>query len=405
MPALIYLPPAGETVMEGEIAVWHKNEGDKVEKNECICEVTTSKLNVEIEAPETGVVFKIFAPVGVKVPVGKVIAVIRGEDEMLSDADMENIKDRFIPEGEVTQPEKENATVCEKAAEVKRQGDAGVQVKISPIAKKIAAEKGLDISKINGTGPNDRITKEDVLSYEEMGKKAGNTAASEIAIEKLSGVRKIISSRLKESVQNKPHINFQAEVCMDELLKAREIINNKLDSKISINSFIIMATVKALKEYKQINAHIVDDNIMLYDDVHIGMAVGRDDKGLIVPVIKFANKMGIKEIDTEAKRLAELAREDKLQINEISGGTFTISNLGMFGISNFNAIINPPEVGILAVSSIIKKPVVKEEGISIANVMNINVAVDHSVVDGSMASRFAMRIKELLETPYMALIR
>lgn len=403
MPELIYLPPAGETVSEGIIKIWEKKEGEKVQKDDIICQITTSKLVVEVTTPQSGILYKIFADIEEKVPVGKVIAVIQLEGEKLTEEDMEKINDRYIPASDKSLDakdikQKEKQPTEKSVPDVNKQ-----QVKISPVAKKVAIELGVDISKVNGTGPNGRITKEDVISYKETSK-SENDQKQEEKIEKLSEVRKIIGQRLRESVASKPHINFQAEVCMDELLKVRNEINAKLENKISLNSFIILAAVKALNEFKTINSNLIGDEVITYGNTNIGIAVARKEKGLIVPVLKNANKLSLFEIDKESKKLAELAREDKLNMDLITGGTFTISNLGMYGIENFNAIINPPEVGILAVSSIIKRPVVINEDITIANMMNLNVAVDHSVIDGSMASEFVMKIKELIEAPYLLFI-
>lgn len=405
MPELVYLPYVGETVTEGIIKAWLKNEGESVQKDEVLCEVTTSKLVEEVSAPQKGILFKIFADVDEKVPAGKVIAVIQLEGEELSEEDMGKINDRYIPNSDIKLEIKDIKQEEKKITE-EYVPEIAKQVKISPLAKKVAIELGIDITKIKGTGPNGRITKEDVISYKEKNVKHenNNCQEQEKKIEKLSDVRKIIGNRLRESVMSKPHINFQAEVCMDELLEVRKKINTKLERKISINSFIILATVKAINEFKSINSNLIGDELITYGDTHIGIAVARKEKGLIVPVIKNANKMSLLEIDKESKALAELAREDKLNMDQITGGTFTISNLGMYGIENFNAIINPPEVGILAVSSIIKRPIVINEEIIIANMMNLNVAVDHTVIDGSVASEFVMKIKEYIEAPYLLFV-
>ena len=318
--------------------------------------------------------------------------------------DINKITDRYISETVESTTEEENKT---KEKMDKTSNDSAVKadrVRISPIAKKLAAELDVDITKVIGTGPDGRIQKEDILNYNENQKISSDTKQEEKAVEKMSEIRNIIAWRLRESVTTKPHINFQTQVRMDELLNMRNTINKNIENKISINSFIILATVKSLKKYKYINVNLLGDEIVLYNDINIGMAVARESKGLIVPVIKRANKMSLSEIDIEAKKLTELAKEDKLSMDQITGGTFTVSNLGMYGIENFNAIINPPEVGIMAASSIIKKPVIIDEDIISASIMNINVAVDHSVVDGAMASEFIMEVKRFLEEPYLMFI-
>ena len=404
MPELVYLPPAGDTVTEGRIMRWEKNEGDNVKKGETICDIMTSKLSIEISVENDGKIFKIFAPVDEKVPVGKVIAVLQLEGETITEDDINKITDRYISETVESTTEEENKT---KEKMDKTSNDSAVKadrVRISPIAKKLAAELDVDITKVIGTGPDGRIQKEDILNYNENQKISSDTKQEEKAVEKMSEIRNIIAWRLRESVTTKPHINFQTQVRMDELLNMRNTINKNIENKISINSFIILATVKSLKKYKYINVNLLGDEIVLYNDINIGMAVARESKGLIVPVIKRANKMSLSEIDIEAKKLTELAKEDKLSMDQITGGTFTVSNLGMYGIENFNAIINPPEVGIMAASSIIKKPVIIDEDIISASIMNINVAVDHSVVDGAMASEFIMEVKRFLEEPYLMFI-
>jgi pyruvate dehydrogenase E2 component (dihydrolipoamide acetyltransferase) len=404
MPELVYLPPAGDTVTEGRIMRWEKNEGDNVKKGETICDIMTSKLSIEISVENDGKIFKIFAPVDEKVPVGKVIAVLQLEGETITEDDINKITDRYISETVESTTEEENKT---KEKMDKTSNDSAVKadrVRISPIAKKLAAELDVDITKVIGTGPDGRIQKEDILNYNENQKISSDTKQEEKAVEKMSEIRNIIAWRLRESVTTKPHINFQTQVRMDELLNMRNTINKNIENKISINSFIILATVKSLKKYKYINVNLLGDEIVLYNDINIGMAVARESKGLIVPVIKRANKMSLSEIDIEAKKLTELAKEDNLSMDQITGGTFTVSNLGMYGIENFNAIINPPEVGIMAASSIIKKPVIIDEDIISASIMNINVAVDHSVVDGAMASEFIMEVKRFLEEPYLMFI-
>jgi pyruvate dehydrogenase E2 component (dihydrolipoamide acetyltransferase) len=396
MPALIYLPTAGETVLDGEIIEWYKNEGDKVEKGETVCEATTSKIVLEVTSPQSGILYKKFAKVGDRVPMGYVVAVIELEGEILSPLDLEKISDRFIAD------EPKDIQVVEEPSPDSLVSETPVKIKSSPIARKMAAERGIDLKEITGTGPEGRITKKDVLDF--VGSARSTSASKEAWIAakviKLSDVRKIIAERLRESIGTKPHINFQTEVCMDELLKAKAELTEIYGHNLSVNTLITYVVIKVLDEYPYLNAHLKGDEIILHDNKNIGIAVGRNEKGLIVPVIKNANKMNLRQIEQEAKRLVALAREDKLQAEDITGGSFTISNLGLTGIKNFNAIINPPEVGILAVSATIKQPFVKGNSIEVASVMNINLAVDHSVIDGMMASQFVMRVKELLESPY-----
>ncbi len=397
MPEFIHLPAVGDVVTSAKIKKWYKNEGDKVKKDELICEINTSKLVVELESPASGELYKIFAPVEAEVEVGKVIGIVQLEGEELSDDFISGIKNRYISvyyerEVEKTASETHNRKAVEKK-----------KIKASPVAKVLAKEKGIPIEEITGTGPNGRITKDDVLNYLEKEEEVKKESTDNKTIIKLEGTRKIIAERLRESSNTKPHINMLAEVSMDAVIQFRAEMNKRIKETITLNSFIMYTVVKALLKHPNVNANLIGDEIHLFKNINLGMAVGRREKGLIVPVIKNADKLSLTGLNQEIKKLSELALKEKLEIDHITGGTFTVSNLGMFGIKTFNAIINPPEVAILAVGAIIEKPTFINDEVKKSNMMNINLAVDHSVIDGDVASECVMTMKEILENPSLLL--
>lgn len=403
MPEIIVIPAAGETIMEGKLMKWKKNEGDMVKKGDVVCVVETAKIVLEIESPADGKLIRLLAKEEQTVPVGRPIAIIQLQGEELSEQDIMALSGQEQKSSAVkTSPEGEESSGIKTNRELPISG----KVRISPVARKLATEHDLDIHMIKGTGPNGRITKNDVLSFIDTGSKPyGKDVPAESpdnikSTVKLDGVRKIIAEKLRHSVNTKPHIYFQTQVIMDSAIALRDQLNQTLESKISFNSLIAFALVKALSKTPAINAHLVEDEIIMFSNVHLGIAVARPTKGLIVPVVKNAHALGLSELDRGIKVLVKKAKDDNLSMEDISGGTFTISNLGMYAIDSFNAIINPPELGILAVSSIRDALVVTKQGeTAVAKTMNINLAVDHAAVDGDMAALFIQLVKSYLEIP------
>jgi len=367
----VIMPKLGETMEEGIISKWLKKEGNKVEKGEPIFEVTTDKANFEVESTASGYLRKIICPAepDKNIPVLQTVA-------LMSDS-----MDEGIPEEEVEKSEPKKTA--------KEESPAVEEVKASPLAKKLAKEKGIDLSKITGTGPGGRITEKDVLSA------VTTPVSAEAEIIPLKGMRKIIAQRLTQSKQSAPHYYLQSEIDMSEIVQLREKLSSG-DERPSFNDFIIKACAKALEDNPQMNVHFDGTNIKVMKDINVGVAVAVKD-GLIVPVIKQTNKKSIKEIMQKTKEIKEKAKNNKFTPEDLSGGTFTISNLGMYDIDTFIAIINPPEVGILAIGKIKESPVVQDGKIMAAQTMKVSLSADHRVVDGATGAQFLKRLKQILE--------
>jgi len=377
----VIMPKLGETMEEGIISKWLKKEGDKVEKGEPIFEVTTDKANFEVESTASGYLRKIICPAepDKNIPVLQTVA-------LMSDSMDEGIPEEEVEKSELERKEEKPAVKNVTAAV---SSDTGTDVKSSPLAKKLAKEKGIDLSKITGTGPGGRITEKDVLSA------VTTPVSAEAEIIPLKGMRKIIAQRLTQSKQSAPHYYLQSEIDMSEIVQLREKLSSG-DERPSFNDFIIKACAKALEDNPQMNVHFDGTNIKVMKDINVGVAVAVKD-GLIVPVIKQTNKKSIKEIMQKTKEIKEKAKNNKFTPEDLSGGTFTISNLGMYDIDTFIAIINPPEVGILAIGKIKESPVVQDGKIMAAQTMKVSLSADHRVVDGATGAQFLKRLKQILE--------
>ena len=385
---------------EGTIGKWYKKEGDRVEKGEPLCEVETEKTVDVIEAPASGVLRKIIFSEGSIVPVNKIIAVIAEPDEVLPDLE------RLIESAEKLAKKTEviPAAEIEKPMEIKEKEG----IKVSPAARKLAEEYGIDLGQIKGTGPEGRIVREDVLkAIEEAKAKIPVTpTAKTVKVIPLTGMRKVIADRLTYSARTALHVPLTIEVDMTEVVKLLEEVHPEMEKKgvhISYTHILIKAVAEAIKEQPIVNSIVENEHIKMLGDVNIGVAVALED-GLIVPVIHNADKKSITEIVTTLQDLIEKAREGKLLTREASGGTFTISNLGMFGIDFFAPIINPPESAILGVGRIVKKPLVLDDEITIRSTMTLTLVFDHRIMDGAVAARFLQTIKRLLENPRMLLM-
>jgi len=416
----IIMPKLGQTMEKGKIVKWLKKEGERVERGEPLLEIETDKAVLEVEARGSGILKKILAQEGDIVPVTKVIGYIAEEGEEIP----ETMIQKSIAElKETVAPAPMEATQVSRAiGEEKREK----RIKASPLAKKIAKEKGVDLTQVVGTGPGGRITSKDVLDYlarREATKavvsapvtavpkpEATAVAAAEIEeaqVVPISGIRHAIAKKMAYSKTNIPHFYISTEVDMTEAAKMRNdlipIIEAKTGVRLSFTHLLIKAVAMALKEYPQLNATCDGENIRISKDVNIGIAVGLED-GLIVPVLKKADSMDLAQIASRVERLVAKARERKLSEDEFTGGTFTISNLGILDVDSFIAIINPPEVAILATGRIRDKPAVVDGEIKIRKRMNITLSADHRAVDGLTAAKFLGRVKELLEKPYNLLL-
>jgi pyruvate dehydrogenase E2 component (dihydrolipoamide acetyltransferase) len=410
----IMMPKLGETMEKGKIIKWLKKEGERVQRGEPLLEIETDKATLEVEARSSGILRKILAREGEDVPITKTIAYLAEEGEPL-------------PEATEALP-KPTPTVAEvREAEAKIEGlpktEVAVRVKASPLAKKIAEEKGVDLTIVTGTGPGGRITQEDVLRYLASRPAVPAVAklvevppvpptppasSSTIPLEKvqvvpMSAIRKAIARKMTYSKANVPHFYISAEVDMTEAVKMRQNLIPSIEAKakvrLSFTHLLIKAVAVALVESPKINVIYDGENIKMLKDVNIGIAVGLED-GLIVPVLKRANEMDLVQIASEADRLVSRVQEKRLREYEFVGGTFTISNLGLFDVDSFTAIINPPEAAILAVGRIKEKPAVVNGQITTRDMMTLTLSGDHRVIDGVAGAKFLQKVKALLEAPY-----
>ncbi|HYI73468.1 MAG TPA: pyruvate dehydrogenase complex dihydrolipoamide acetyltransferase [Skermanella sp.] len=465
MPIEITMPALSPTMTEGNLAKWLKKEGDEVKSGDVIAEIETDKATMEVEAVDEGTLGKIIVQEGTQgVAVNQVIALLleEGEDAAALEG---GGGAKPAPKAEATKPESksESAAPAPEAASAPKSNGAqapaqapaqsGNRIFASPLAKRMAEQSGLDLSQIQGSGPNGRIVKHDVEAAisggtakkgakpaaaegakTEAPKPAPSQAAGQAAAQspaavpsaqkpagvdakdfstKLgikfreipnSGMRKVIARRLTEAKQTVPHFYLTIDLQIDQLLKTRAELNGRSDEyKLSVNDFVIRATALALKKVPAANAAWTDDAILQYENADISVAVATPT-GLITPIIKAAESKGLVEISNAMKDLAKRARDGKLKPEEFQGGTFSISNLGMFGVREFGAIINPPQGCILAVGAGEQRPIVKDGALAVATVMSCTLSVDHRVVDGAVGAEFLAVFKKLIEDPLSMLL-
>ena len=398
MPIEILMPALSPTMTEGNLAKWLKKEGDKIKPGDVIAEIETDKATMEVEAVDEGILAKILIASGShNVPVNSLIALLLEEGEAL-----EAIAD-YKPKAAInTKPPVAVAPIVQAPAPVAFSAEhkSDVRVKVSPLAKRIAADKNIDLNRIAGTGPYGRIVKEDVLNAK-TSRATGQLFrdAQEYKIIPNSNVRRVIAKRLVESKQTIPHFYLSIECNIDRLLNLREEINmDATDYKVSINDLVIKAVAMALAEVPEANATWTEEAILQYNNVDISVAVAIDG-GLITPIIRNANQKSIIDISNEMKTLAKKARENALRPEEFQGGGFSISNLGMYGIKQFQAIVNPPQSCIMAVGTSNKRAVVVNDQINIATIMDISISCDHRVVDGTVGAKFLSSFKKFIEHP------
>ena len=402
MATTVTMPKLGLTMTEGTVIEWKKKEGEQVEKGEILYVLETEKVTFEVEAPESGILGKIIAKEGDVVPVGGVVAYILQPGEKLTDIP------ELAAEVEVRVEEAKVPAEAVKLSAGKVEIPRGL--KISPLARKIAEENNIDVTTLKGTGPGGRIVKEDVLRAVEESK-ATVAVTKPPAEEKLlpeeravplSSMRKTIARRMVESFQSAPHFYLTMEVDAKELGKVRQqlipFVEEKVGVRLTITDLLIKTVAKALEEHPEINCSFSDGSVKLFSRIDIGV-VAAVEGGLIVPVIREANKLSLPELAKIRTELAEKARERTISLDEMTGSTFTISNLGMFGIDQFSAILQPPEGAILAVGRIVEKPVALNGEIVIRPTMTLTLSIDHRVLDGVAGARFLQRIKDLIENP------
>jgi pyruvate dehydrogenase E2 component (dihydrolipoamide acetyltransferase) len=414
---VVLMPKMSDTMNEGVIAAWHKKVGDSVKSGELLAEVETDKATMEYESYNTGTLLYIGAKEKEAVAVNGVLAII-GE----KNADWQTLLKAHQSKGST--PAKTAPTETKPVEQVPTSSSNGSTItstngrlKASPLAKKMAKDLGFDIGKIQGTGEGGRVTKHDVESYKPSAAPAAKTdvkSAAPIVLPQVVGkesfeevavsqMRKTIARRLSESKFTAPHFYVTMEINMDKAVEARKSINEISPVKISFNDMVLKATAAALRQHPEINSSWLGDKIRKNHHIHIGVAVAVKD-GLLVPVIRFADNKSLSHIATEVKDLAQRAHDKKLQPADWEGSTFTISNLGMFGVEEFTAIINTPDACILAVGGIKETAIVKNGQLAVGNIMKVTLSCDHRVVDGASGAAFLKTLKGLLEDPVRILI-
>ena len=407
MPIQITMPALSPTMTEGKLALWHKAEGDAISPGDVLAEIETDKAIMEVEAVDQGTLGKILVPEGTEeVPVNSVIAMILEDGEDQESLEQMSLDQTTPPRTkkptEAPAPEAEPAApaLAPKAGAARSPGN---RILASPLARRLAKEGGIDLATVQGTGPGGRIIKRDIAGQPAsvLRPPAIAAPAPEGVIElPHSGVRKIVAKRLTEAWQTIPHIFLNIECELDALLETRSRLNERADGayKISVNDFVIRAAAFALGKVPALNVRWTETAMQQLPSIDISVAVAMEG-GLITPIITSANQKGLADISLEMNDLATRGREGKLMPGEYQGGSFTISNLGMFGIKDFGAIINPPQVAIMAVGAGQKQPVVKDGAVSIATIMACTLSCDHRAVDGAVGAAFLKAFKGFIEEP------
>jgi pyruvate dehydrogenase E2 component (dihydrolipoyllysine-residue acetyltransferase) len=451
--ASVQMPRLSDSMETGKILRWLKKEGDEVKKGEPLVEIESDKANIEVEAYASGKLSKIVVPEGESAPIGAVIAEIGGDGGAAPPADKPKAQ-ATNAEAHVAQAERAMATAAKTPEAAPEAGggeqypqggpddrtevgaaaqaalrvirgpngpDAGERQKVSPVARRLAEEQGVDLSRVTGSGPGGRITKEDVEAAARGAgtpsptlptrgreavaeRQAGARPKEEVEVVELSRMQATIAMRLAQSMFSAPHFYVTSEIAMDDAVHLRQMFNEAVskDEAISINDLVTKAVALALTKFPEVNASWADGRIERKRDINIGIAVGLSDR-LIVPVLRNADQKPLKDIARESKQLIERARTNKAAAQDYVGNTFSISNLGMYDVDQFTAIINPPDSGILAVGSIEDKPVVKDGQVVVGKRMRVTLSVDHRVFYGVTAAQFLQEVKRLLQSP-MALV-
>ena len=446
MAEVILMPKLSDTMTEGVVAEWHKKVGDDVESGELLAEIETDKATMEFESFYDGKLLHIGIEKGATAPVNDILAIIGEEGEDVDAILKEHEKNGDGKEAEAKseekeedksdkkeqsssdqeKEEKETKSESEEKKESKSSSDSksspqqqsttsndGSRIFASPLAKKMAKEKDIDLANVKGTGENGRIVMRDIENYVPYDRPEGSTQAPAItrgaaleesySEENVSQMRKTIAKRLAESKFTAPHFYLTLDIDMDNAIAARKAVNAQDGIKISFNDMVIKASAVALRKHPAVNSAWMGDKIRRNDHVHIGVAVAVEE-GLLVPVVRFADSKGLMTIGAEVKEFAQKAKDKKLQPQDWEGNTFTISNLGMYGIEEFTAIINPPDSCIMAIGGIKQVPVVKDGQVVPGNVMKVTLSCDHRVVDGVTGSEFLNTFKSYMENPMLMLV-
>ena len=407
MATELNMPQMGYDMQEGTVVRWLKSEDSEVAEGEPIAEIETDKAVVEVESTASGLLRRIVVPEGTTVPVGQPIAIIGTRDEELPEVEATPVK--------ATEPAPEAASIpLPPSPTVSEAAPTPIgEIRASPVARRLAEEKGIDLSRIEGTGPGGRITKADVLAVEppargaeaapappvESGAPAGKAAPGETV--PLSRMRQQIARVTVKSKREIPHFYVSAEIDMTRAMEMRQHVNSEVaeeESRVSVNDLIIKACVGALKTYPKFNASFTEDGIQVSPQINVGIAIA-EEEGLIVPAIMDCGGKSLAEVARASKDLIDRSKSGTLSSQEYTGGTFTISNMGMFDVSSFAAIIHPPQAAVLAVGTVAKRPVVRDDQVTVAETMTATLSADHRVSDGAEGARFLMEIKRLLEHP------
>lgn len=422
---VVTMPRLSDTMTDGTVATWLKKVGDKVSEGDILAEIETDKATMEFESFNAGTLLYIGVQEGQTAPVDSILAILGPEG-----TDVSALAKNYDPNAQSSEKSVDTAETTQPAATnheeiVSENTNDGKRIFASPLAKKIAKEKGISLNQVKGSGENGRITKNDIENFKPSSNTqqiAASKADEKTAVvanteqktsvvapfvpagEKLSEeiknsqMRKTIAKRLSESKFTAPHYYLTIEVTMDDAMASRQVINTLPDTKVSFNDMVIKACAMALKKHPKVNSQWRDDATIINHHVNIGVAVAVED-GLVVPVLNFTDQMSLSQIGSAVKDLAGRARNKKLQPAEMDGSTFTVSNLGMFGISEFTSIINQPNSAILSVGAIIEKPVVKNGQIVVGNTMTVTLACDHRTVDGATGAQFLQTLRQYLENP------
>lgn len=406
MAVKVVMPKLGLTMKEGTLVKWLKEEGQEVQKGEPLFEVATDKINNEIDSPGEGILRKILVKPDMKVPVSALLAILSEENE-----DISGLLEGTAVTETATPPAIEETSDTPAASTTTPVRDPGEKIKASPVAKKLAEEKGIPLELIQGTGPKGRITKEDVENYqpqaaaahEVQAKQEPASAGAPVEGVPLEGLREIIAHRLQESWQQAPHVTITREVDAWALQNLKNRVKSEQDLKVSYTDLLAVLVTKALLKHPDLNAQFADGLLYRQKEVHLGIAVALED-GLMVPVVKNAQAKSVSEIREAVVDLAQKAKFNRLSMEELSGATFTITNLGMEGVDMFTPIINPPECAILGVGRMVDKPVFLGEALERRPMMWLSLSFDHRIVDGQAAARFMTTLNQYIEEPGMALV-
>ena len=411
MAVEVVMPKLGMAMKEGTVSIWNKGIGESVGKGEPIASVSSEKIEIDVESPAEGTLLQITVPEGEGVPPGTVICYIGNPGEMIADKQTAPPKQKAEAVNTVSANEKAEPVLPVKAA--------ADRVKVSPVARKMAEAANLDIEKIQGTGPGGRITKEDVQealknAQTPPAEQKKEEVAKTLVIQQeesqqipVSGIRKVIARRMFDSLQNSAQLTLTTTVDVTELIALQkdtaETVQKRYDNKLTVTDYIARAVVLSLQDHPQMNSAYIEDKIHLFKPAHLGIAVALE-KGLVVPVIFHADKCSIIDLSRNLKSLAQKAKQGQLSNEEMQGSTFTISNLGGYGVEYFTPVLNPPEAGILGVGAVYDAPVYFGEKLEKRSILPLSLTFDHRVIDGAPAAAFLQTIKQYLEKPITMLL-